>query len=54
MLKWRAMRESHLVRLCEKMARDWDQRARENARFYVATTKPDWSDEEFFASGRLL
>jgi len=36
------------------MARDWDQRARENARYYVATTKPDWSEEEFFASGRQL
>jgi SAM-dependent methyltransferase len=35
----------------EKMRRDWDQRARENARYYVATGKADWSDEEFFASG---
>jgi 2-polyprenyl-3-methyl-5-hydroxy-6-metoxy-1,4-benzoquinol methylase len=35
----------------QKMARDWDERARENARHYVATGKQDWSDEEFFASG---
>jgi len=35
----------------EKMQRDWDARARENARYYVATGKTDWSDEEFFASG---
>jgi SAM-dependent methyltransferase len=35
----------------EKMRRDWDQRARENARYYVATGKANWSDEEFFASG---
>ena len=35
----------------EKMQRDWDARARENARYYVATGKKDWSDEEFFASG---
>jgi SAM-dependent methyltransferase len=35
----------------EKMQRDWDKRARENARYYVATGKTEWSDEEFFASG---
>ncbi|MSV30047.1 MAG: class I SAM-dependent methyltransferase [Bryobacterales bacterium] len=35
----------------EKMRRDWDERARENARYYVATGKTDWTDEEFFASG---
>ncbi len=33
------------------MQRDWDERARENARYYVATGKEDWTDEEFFASG---
>jgi SAM-dependent methyltransferase len=37
--------------ILEKMRRDWDARARENARHYVATGKTDWSDEEFFASG---
>src|SRR5579885_485340 len=35
----------------EKMRADWDQRARENARHYVATAQTEWSDEEFFASG---
>lgn len=35
----------------EKMKRDWDERARENARFYVNTATRDWTDEEFFASG---
>jgi SAM-dependent methyltransferase len=35
-----------------KMAEDWDQRARENARYYVATGKEDWTDEEFFQSGQ--
>lgn len=39
------------LRLEEKMQRDWDQRARENARHYVATGKSNWTDEEFFASG---
>ena len=35
----------------EKMRRDWDERARENARFYVNTERTDWTDEQFFASG---
>jgi cyclopropane fatty-acyl-phospholipid synthase-like methyltransferase len=35
----------------KKMQRDWDERARENARYYVATGKEEWTDEEFFASG---
>lgn len=35
----------------KKMAQDWDARARENARHYVATGKEDWTDDEFFASG---
>ena len=34
------------------MRRDWDKRARENARFYVDNSRKAWSDEEFFASGR--
>ncbi len=35
----------------ENMRRAWDARARENARYYVATSRTDWNDEEFFASG---
>jgi SAM-dependent methyltransferase len=34
-----------------KMQRDWDERARENARYYVNTAHQDWTDEEFFRSG---
>ena len=34
-----------------RMRRDWDRRALENARHYVATGQPEWSDEEFFAAG---
>jgi cyclopropane fatty-acyl-phospholipid synthase-like methyltransferase len=34
-----------------KMRADWDARAKENARYYVATLKDDWTDDEFFASG---
>ncbi len=33
------------------MKRDWDDRARENARYYVATGNENWTDQEFFASG---
>ena len=33
------------------MRRDWDQRARENARYYVVTGQDQWSDEEFYRSG---
>ena len=35
----------------EKMRQDWDRRARENARHFVDTSRHDWSDQEFFASG---
>jgi len=34
------------------MRSDWDERARKNARYYVATGKKDWDDQEFFASGQ--
>ncbi len=36
----------------KKMEADWDKRAKENARFYVASEREDWTDEEFFRSGR--
>lgn len=38
--------------LVEKMRRDWDERAKENARYYVATAQSEWSDEDYFESGR--
>jgi SAM-dependent methyltransferase len=34
-----------------KMRSDWDARALENARYYVATGQTDWTDEDFFATG---
>ena len=37
----------------KKMETDWDRRARENARFYVVTGQSEWSDEDFFGSGRM-
>ena len=35
----------------ERMRREWDERARKNARYYVNTSRTDWSDQDFFASG---
>lgn len=45
------MADSRLEQQLEKMRRDWDERARQNARFYVANSKADWTDNEFFQSG---
>src|ERR1035438_954191 len=42
-----------ITRQLMRMRRDWDRRARENARHYVATGQPDWTDEEFFRSGQV-
>jgi SAM-dependent methyltransferase len=46
-----SMAEITLDEQLRKMQQDWDERARENARYYVATGNQQWSDEEFFASG---
>jgi SAM-dependent methyltransferase len=35
------------------MRLDWDQRALENARHYVANGQDQWSDEEYFRSGEI-
>ena len=35
-----------------RMRTEWDQRALENARYYIATGKTEWDDEEYFESGR--
>ena len=34
------------------MRDQWDERAKENARHYVATAQTNWNDEEYFESGR--
>ncbi len=34
------------------MRRDWERRAKENARHYVVTGQEQWSDEEFYQSGQ--
>lgn len=46
------MERSQIEVTLERMRRDWDDRARENARFFVNTDRTDWTDEAFFASGR--
>ncbi len=46
------MAEISIAQQLEKMKRDWDERARENARYYVNTERREWSDEEFFRSGQ--
>lgn len=38
--------------LLDRMREEWDERARENARHYIATGNVEWSDAEFFESGR--
>jgi SAM-dependent methyltransferase len=45
------MKEISVEEQLRRMECDWDKRARENARYYVATSKQDWSDEEFYHSG---
>jgi len=36
-----------------QMRNDWDERARENARHYIATGQEQWDDREFFRSGEI-
>lgn len=44
-------KEFNLSAQLEKMRQDWDERARENARHYVANSREQWSDEDFYTSG---
>jgi ubiquinone/menaquinone biosynthesis C-methylase UbiE len=37
----------------EAMRRDWNERARENAMYYVASGRPEWEKDEFFESGKV-
>lgn len=45
------MASRQITRQLHRMRRDWDQRARENAHYYVATGNEQWSEEEFYQSG---
>lgn len=41
----------HPQLLLDKMRRDWDERARENPRHYIADGRTDWSEGDFYQSG---
>jgi SAM-dependent methyltransferase len=45
------MTRKNISRQLHRMRRDWNRRALENARYYVATAQKEWSDDEFFAAG---
>ena len=47
----RLLKPMTLKEQLELMKRDWDRRARENARHFVATGRTEWTDQDFFASG---
>jgi SAM-dependent methyltransferase len=47
---WRMILPDSVI--AEHMRRDWDDRARRNARHFVATENDKWNDREFFESGR--
>ena len=38
-------------RLLDKMRDDWDRRARENSKHYIANGQENWTDEDFYNSG---
>ena len=42
-----------ITRHLSRMRRDWNRRARENARHYVVTGQQQWSDDEFYQSGQI-
>jgi SAM-dependent methyltransferase len=45
------MNEMDSTQQAARLRDAWDERARENARHYIATLQPEWTDEAFFASG---
>ena len=47
------MKQMTLQEQLDKMRRDWDARALKNSRYYVETSRADWSDEDFRESGRI-
>ncbi|MGH9645598.1 MAG: hypothetical protein ACRD4E_02170, partial [Bryobacteraceae bacterium] len=49
----RLLKQMTLEQQLQRMKRDWDRRARENAHYFVNTARADWTDEEFFATGEV-
>ncbi len=37
--------------LLDRMRVEWDARARENGKYYIANCREDWTEEEFYSSG---
>ncbi len=46
-------RQGSVDRLLKKMEQDWDERARTNARHFIATGQLDWSLNDFLQSGMV-
>src|SRR5689334_11479422 len=44
------MASTDLDKQLQKMRRDWDDRQRENARYYVSTQRKDCTSDEFYRS----
>ncbi|MGH9744591.1 MAG: class I SAM-dependent methyltransferase [Candidatus Acidiferrales bacterium] len=40
-----------MTKFAESMRQDWDQRARKDAFYYIATWRKDWDEESFWRSG---
>jgi SAM-dependent methyltransferase len=40
-----------MTELAKSMRRDWDQRAKKDAYFYIASWRKDWDETSFFRSG---
>jgi hypothetical protein len=51
-LDYRDSTSAELARAHEAMRGDRDERARENAMYYIASGKEPWSEAEFYESGR--
>lgn len=40
------------MKTADLMRRDWDDRARKNASFYIEDSRRDWDPDSFFQSGK--
>jgi SAM-dependent methyltransferase len=47
------LKSSPIEEYARRMRADWDARARQNARHYIADAQVEWSDDDFWNSGEL-
>jgi SAM-dependent methyltransferase len=47
------MADRLIAKQLRRMRNDWERRAKENARHYVLTGQPTWSDNEFYQAGEV-